>query len=102
MKSVKDIHDKIAKHEAEIVKLRGEIVETERAVKAELREQFELMAARSGLTLSDVLGKPGKGVKKVAVQFRHKNGETWTGRGRRPRWAADMSKAQLEAFRVSA
>jgi DNA-binding protein H-NS len=44
-------------------------------------------------------GNPGK----VAVKYRHPaSGETWTGRGIRPRWvqAALNSGAALEDFRV--
>ena len=96
MKTVKSLREQIAKLEAEIV-------EVEKAAKIELLAKFQAMAGQSGLTLDDVLGKPKRNGKvKPAVQYRHKSGETWTGRGRRPAWCRDMSKSQLEAFRVSA
>jgi DNA-binding protein H-NS len=97
MKTVKSLREQIAKLEAEII-------EVEQKAKADLLEKFRAMAGQSGLSLDDVLGKSAKrnGKPKPAVQYRHKTGETWTGRGRRPTWCRDMSKSQLEAFRVSA
>ena len=77
------------------------------AGKEALRAEMEAMAARAGLSLSEVVGAGRKGVSKlkgtkVAIRYRNpKNAdETWTGRGRKPNWlVAALKKGQkLEAF----
>ncbi len=54
------------------------------AIKAKLAEQ----AIAAGFTIEELFGKRGKSRGKVAPKYRNpKNAsETWTGRGRRPRW----------------
>jgi DNA-binding protein H-NS len=48
--------------------------------------------------LSDVRAKPAKAKGTVAAQFKNpESGETWTGRGRAPRWLDGKAK---EAFRI--
>lgn len=48
--------------------------------------------------LSDVRTKPAKAKGSVAAQFKNpESGETWTGRGRAPRWLDGKDK---EAFRI--
>ena len=72
----------------------------------ELRTKMESAAKDIGLSFKDVFGK-GKGGK-VAVKYRDpKNvGNTWTGRGRQPRWLTAALKAskgtKLEDFAVKA
>jgi DNA-binding protein H-NS len=79
------------------------------AEKDALRAEMEAMAARAGLSLSDVVGGGRKGGNKlkgskVAVKYRNpKNAdETWTGRGRKPNWmVAALKKGQkMETFAV--
>ena len=57
---------------------------------AELRERMEELAAESGFALEEVLAKrrPGRKRGKVAVKYRNPSDptQTWTGRGRQPKW----------------
>ena len=62
--------------------------------------------AQYGLRASDIVGKPSGGPsdkrrnatsakKKVAPKYRGRNGELWTGRGRRPAWVeAEIAKGK--------
>lgn len=47
-------------------------------------------------------GKPKLAGKKVAIKYRDDKGNTWTGRGKTPRWIADAEKAgkSREQFKV--
>lgn len=47
-------------------------------------------------------GRPGSAGSKVAVKYRDKAGNTWTGRGSQPRWlkAAVAGGAKLDDFKV--
>ena len=73
-----------------------------------LREKFRQMAEAAGLSLSDVVGGGGslRGGKtgKVAAKFANPMApqETWSGRGRQPRWLAARLKAgaNLDDFRL--
>lgn len=54
----------------------------------EFKADVKALAAKRGIDVSDVFGGGrGKGGK-VAVKYRNRDnpGETWTGRGRQPRW----------------
>lgn len=69
-----------------------------------LREKFRAMAEAVGLTLADVVGgKAGKGGK-VAAKFANPSNpqDTWSGRGRQPRWLAAKLKdgGKLDDFRL--
>ena len=69
-----------------------------------LRQRMADMAKDYGLSLDEVLGRR-KGKGSVAVKYRDpKNPEnTWTGRGRMPRWmvaATKGSKAKKEDFLI--
>ncbi len=78
------------------------------AEKQELRAKMEGMAAKSGLTLADILDakRPTSTSKlkgsKVAVKYRNPKdvSQTWTGRGRKPNWlTAALKKGQkIESF----
>lgn len=98
---------------AELSELRDRIdaamIAARAAEKDNLRAEMEAMAARAGLSLSEVVaGARGRGNKasaaKVAVKYRNpkNNAETWTGRGRKPNWlVAALKKGQkLESFQV--
>ena len=64
--------------------------------KAQLIEEMREKAAQLGLELEDLLARPGPRTnvrkprsdagKVVAAKYRSPEGETWTGRGRMPRW----------------
>jgi DNA-binding protein H-NS len=79
---------------------------------AEAARQEEMNAARekvlalmdaSGITLEDLKLGSGKskktGVRKltgpVAVKYRNSNGETWTGRGREPKWLKGQNRGDF-------
>lgn len=74
----------------------------------ELRSQFGELAASAGLSLEDVMGRAtsGRGSKRRKVPVKYINSkdrsQTWTGRGRTPRWLADAMKkgAKRESFEI--
>lgn len=73
----------------------------------EFRQDVAALAAKRGLALTDVFGgsKSGRGKGgKVAVKYRNRDNasETWTGRGRQPKWLAAALKkgAKLTDFAV--
>ena len=97
---------------AELSELRDRVdaamVAAQAAEKEALRAQMEALAARSGLTLADVLGNGKRSSKlkgsKVAIKYRNpKNpAQTWTGRGRKPNWLVALVKKgqKLESLAV--
>ena len=95
---------------AELAQLRTQIdrlmVDKQNAERVALRQKLSDMAKEHGLSLEEVLGKGRKGKGSVAPKYRDpKNSEnTWTGRGRMPRWmvaATKGSKAKKEDFLIS-
>jgi DNA-binding protein H-NS len=84
---------------AELTQLRADIdrllVEKQASEKIALRQRLADMAKAEGFSLEELLGKGGrKGKGTVAVKYRDpKNpANTWTGRGRMPRWMAAATK----------
>jgi DNA-binding protein H-NS len=71
--------------------------------KAKAREVLEQKAKELGFTLDEITGKKGKRAKPLA-KYRNPEvpTETWSGRGRRPKWLEEKlsSGASLEDFRV--
>ena len=69
--------------------------------KAPAVRQVKALMKKLGVFAADLADpsaeKRAKGVKKtaqkVAVKYRDENGNTWTGRGKTPRWMADAEKA---------
>lgn len=61
-----------------------------------LREEYRRAAEESGLTLDEVLAKPKKS-KPKAIQYRDPEdaANTWTGRGRKPKWVEERLSAGL-------
>lgn len=67
--------------------------------KAQLIKEMREKAAQLGLELGDLLAQPGPRTnvrrprsdagRVVAAKYRSPEGETWTGRGRMPRWLTD-------------
>ena len=94
----------LSKLEVEIARLKAEKQSEERAA---LREQMAAMARKHGFDMGELFGgnrRKGKG--SIAPKYRDpKNPEnTWTGRGRMPRWmvaATKGSKAKKEDFLIS-
>ena len=95
----------LADMEAQIARLK---VEKQNAARIELREKLTGMAKQQGFDIHELFGKgqKGKGRGKVAIKYRDpKNREnTWTGRGRMPRWLAAATKggkAKKEDFLIA-
>jgi DNA-binding protein H-NS len=69
-----------------------------------LKAKIERLCRDAGFTVAEVLGKGRKNgaTKKVAVKFANpeNKAETWTGRGRMPRWLAAKVKsgAKVDQF----
>jgi DNA-binding protein H-NS len=79
----------LADMETQIERLKGEKQNAERSV---LRQRLVDIAKGHGFDINDLFGKGRKGT--VAVKYRDpKNPEnTWTGRGRMPRWMVAATK----------
>jgi DNA-binding protein H-NS len=78
-------------------------IEKQNAERAELRERIVAMVKEHGFELRDIFGRGRKGG--VAVKYRDPQNpqNTWTGRGRMPRWmtaATKGGKAKKEDFVV--
>jgi DNA-binding protein H-NS len=90
----------LAQMEARIARMK---IEKQNAERAELRERVLAMVKEHGFEIQDLFGKGRKGKGSVAVKYRDpQNPEnTWTGRGRMPRWlvvATKGGKAKREDF----
>ena len=80
-------------------------IEKENAERAAVRQRVTDLAKQHGFDIHDLLGRRGKGKGSVAPKYRDpKNPEnTWTGRGRMPRWlvaAIKGGKASKEDFLI--
>ena len=97
---------------AELAELRDRVdaamIAAQAAERQALRAEMEALAAKSGLTIAEILssGKSGsrKG-SKVAVKYRNPKdaSQTWTGRGRKPTWLVEALKKngqKIESFAV--
>jgi DNA-binding protein H-NS len=92
----------LTKMEADIARMKIEKQSSERAA---LKEKLTKIATDAGFDLHELFGKGGrtKGKGSVAVKYRDKAGNTWTGRGRMPRWmtaATKGGKAKKEDFLI--
>ena len=92
----------LADVEREIARLK---VGKQSAERDALRQQLADMAKQHGFDIRDLFGKGRKGKGSVAPKYRDpKNPEnTWTGRGRMPRWmvaATKGGKASKESFLI--
>jgi len=69
-------------------------VEKQNKERNELRQRIIAMIKEQGFEIHDLFGKGRKGKGSVAVKYRDpQNPEnTWTGRGRMPRWMAAATK----------
>ena len=72
--------------------------------RTELRGRLESMAAAAGFKMSDLFGGRGGKGRKVAAKYANPDdpAETWTGRGRKPRWLAAKLKDgdRIEKFLI--
>ncbi len=85
---------------AELTKMQMRIermkVEKHNAERVALREKLTDLAKEHGFDIHELFGKGRKGKRgKVAIKYRDPNnpGNTWTGRGRMPRWMSAAVKA---------
>jgi len=80
------------------------IEETRNRERAALREKIESVAREAGLSVADLFGTRATKGRKVAPKYRNpdNHAETWTGRGRRPRWLAAKMKSggKVDAFLI--
>jgi DNA-binding protein H-NS len=77
----------------------GERVERAKATarereRATLREKMESLVSNAGYRIGDLFGRGGKG-RTVAVKYANPDNptETWSGRGRQPKWLSAKLKA---------
>jgi DNA-binding protein H-NS len=80
------------KMEAQIARLK---VEKQDAERKELREKVVAMVKAHGFEIADLFGRGGrKGKGTVAIKYRDPANpqNTWTGRGRMPRWMTAATK----------
>ena len=84
---------------ARITALQKQLAAAENS-KAPAVRQVKALMKKLGVSVADLadpsIEKRIKGVKKssrkVAVKYRDENGNTWTGRGKTPRWMVDAEK----------
>jgi DNA-binding protein H-NS len=95
---------------AELAKMQADIermkVEKQNAERHAVRQQLIDTAKEHGFDIHELFGKAGKGRGKVAVKYRDPGNpsNTWTGRGRMPRWmvaATKGGKAKKEDFLIA-
>ena len=92
----------LSQMEARIGRLK---IEKQNAERNELRQRVLAMVKEHGFEIGDLFGKGRKGQGVVAVKYRDRQNpeNTWTGRGRMPRWmvaATKGGKAKKEDFLV--
>jgi DNA-binding protein H-NS len=93
----------LAKMQADIERLKIEKQNTERAA---VKEKLVETAKAAGFDIHELFGKSRRGTGTVAVKYRDPKSpeNTWTGRGRMPRWMAAATKggkAKKEDFLIS-
>jgi len=72
--------------------------------RVDLRKKMEVMAADAGFRINDIFGARGGKGRTVAAKYVNPDdpSETWTGRGRKPRWlnAKLQEGAKIEKFLI--
>ncbi|MEZ5842949.1 MAG: H-NS histone family protein [Hyphomicrobiaceae bacterium] len=86
-------------------KVKKAIVAAREREKAEMKHKVESMLAGAGFSLNELYGGRGAGKgKTVAPKYMNpeNRSETWTGRGRKPRWlVAKLNKgSKMEDFAI--
>ncbi|MEZ5856821.1 MAG: H-NS histone family protein [Hyphomicrobiaceae bacterium] len=80
------------------LRVKKAIVTAKEREKSEARREAMAVIEKRGLTMADVFGTPraGKSGGKVAVKYRNPDNpsDTWTGRGRQPKWLVAAAWAQ--------
>lgn len=84
-------------------RVRRAIANAKEKERSELKQKIASLAENAGFSVSELFGGGRKGTK-VAIKYRNKDNpsETWTGRGRQPKWlAAKLAKgAKLNDFSI--
>jgi DNA-binding protein H-NS len=88
--------------------LEKQIAEAQRSARSDAIAKVKALMAEYGLTAADLAGKvtgtvKAEGGKKVAAKYRdNASGQTWTGRGLKPKWlqAALASGKSIEDFTI--
>ena len=111
MATYQELLSQRASLEQQQAELERQIAEARRAERAGVLAQIKSLMAQHGVTLSE-LGSAGKaargstktgGGSKVAPKFRNAaTGDTWSGRGLKPKWlqAAIAGGRKLEDFKI--
>lgn len=112
MSSYQDLLAQKAALEKQQAELDKALLEARRSARAGVIAQVKALMAEHDLTMADLGGKGGAGKaagksaqagRKVAPKYRNPaTGETWTGRGLKPKWiqAAVASGKRLEDFAI--
>jgi DNA-binding protein H-NS len=81
----------LSEMEARIARLKAEKQSAERDA---LRKRLTDMAREHGFDINELFGRGRRGKGSVAAKYRDPNNpaNTWTGRGRMPRWMAAATK----------
>ncbi len=78
-----------AELQAVVAKAQERIVQLQRSRRSEIRNKVNDLLKAEGFTFDELYGSPG-GKAKIAVKPKYRNPadatQTWTGRGKRPRW----------------
>lgn len=93
------LQDMIAQREA----LDAAIKAQQAAARADAIAAARKFVAEYGLVITDVFPQKAKAGKTVPIKYRDGNGNTWSGRGVKPRWLTNALATEgttLEQFRV--
>ncbi len=98
----KKSYAELSEMQAQIERLK---VEKQNAERSSLRRRLTDLAKSHGFDIQELFGKGPKGKGTVAIKYRDPNNSvnTWTGRGRMPRWlvaATKGGKTKREDFLV--
>ncbi|MGH6817008.1 MAG: H-NS family nucleoid-associated regulatory protein [Hyphomicrobiaceae bacterium] len=99
--------DKLSLEELEDldVKLQKALVQAREQERSDVKEKIEALAQSSGFSVADLFGARygGRG-KSAPIKYQNPNdrSETWTGRGRKPKWlVAKLEEgARMEDFQI--
>ena len=97
-----------AELKAQAAEMIAKAEELEKAEKLAKIETIKAAIAEAGLTMADfglpepVAKKTRKARKPAQIKYRTPEGQVWTGTGRKPAWAKDLTPEQLAAFEVGA
>ena len=68
----------------------------EAASKAEGLARIKALASEYGISMEDALNAPEKTKKPVAPKYADGKGNTWTGRGRKPKWIENLIASGID------